>query len=140
MNCVFCKIIAGEIPHKRVYEDDRVIAFLDQNPVNPGHTLLVPKNHSENSIEASTIDLCALVSALQKISPVIRDVVGANGINFLINNGVAAGQAIMHTHWHIIPRFYTDGLKLWNSVDLLPEDATRIADKIIMGLRGRIDT
>jgi len=112
-DCLFCKIINGEIPSEKIYEDEHSFAFLDHNPVNPGHTLLVPKEHSRNILDASEETLKNIMPALKKISAAVKDGVSADAFNIYINNEPVSGQVIFHTHFHIIPRFENDGHKLW---------------------------
>jgi len=115
-NCLFCKIIAGEISSTRVFEDDKTVAFLDINPVNKGHTLVVPKIHAENFIEASTQLLCDMMGVMQKVARGVLAATGAVGFNLHVNNGRVSGQEVDHLHLHIIPRFPEDGLKHWPKV------------------------
>jgi histidine triad (HIT) family protein len=111
--CIFCKIIDGKIPCAKIYEDEKVFAFLDISPVNLGHTLIVPKNHSRNLLEDSEEDLGSLMKSAKKIGKAIMIAMKADGFNLESNIEKAAGQAVFHTHFHIIPRFYTDGLRHW---------------------------
>ncbi|MEK7648528.1 MAG: HIT family protein [Patescibacteria group bacterium] len=113
MDCIFCKISSHEIPSTPVYEDDLLIAFLDIHPVNKGHTLVVPKNHSADFLTTDTDMLSRLMEPLKLISSAVMKGVGADACNISTNNGAAAGQVIFHLHWHIVPRFSDDGLKLW---------------------------
>ncbi|MBI1999281.1 MAG: HIT domain-containing protein [Parcubacteria group bacterium] len=108
MNCVFCKIIRGELPAEKVYEDERAVAFLDIKPNNLGHVLLVPKEHARNIFDISEETLCKLVPPLKKISHAVKNATGASGINIAMNNELSAGQIIFHAHIHIIPRFEGD--------------------------------
>lgn len=110
MSTIFSQIIAGELPCFKVYEDDRVLAFLDINPIQPGHTQIIPKQFSENGLAAEAEDLAALMAAAQKIGNALINIVGCDGVNFLMNNGESAGQKIFHTHLHVIPRFTDDGI------------------------------
>lgn len=112
-DCLFCKIIAGEIPSSKVYEDNTCYAFLDINPVNIGHTLLVPKEHSTNLYETSDEDLARMAPVIKKLSVAIKSAVGADGINIEMNNDSVAGQLIFHTHIHIVPRFEGDSFTHW---------------------------
>jgi histidine triad (HIT) family protein len=112
-DCLFCKIVNKEIPASIVFEDDKVLAFLDINPVSIGHTLVVPKEHSESIEDISTSALCDTMSALPTIAKGVVSGVGVKAYNLGSNVGKEAGQAIMHTHFHIIPREDGDGLKLW---------------------------
>ena len=113
-DCIFCKIIKGEIPSHKVYENDKVLAFLDIQPVNPGHTLVVPKKHSTNIFDVEEEDLFEMQKAIKIIAPKIMQAVTAQGININSNNGKVSGQLVMHTHVHMIPRFGNDGLKHWS--------------------------
>ncbi len=114
MDCIFCKIIAGEIPSHRVYEDDAVIAFLDINPATRGHTLVVPRRHSNDVFDTAPDDLESAARAVQIVARKLHSVVQADGFNVLQNNGPAAGQAVAHYHVHLIPRRAGDGaLRAW---------------------------
>lgn len=104
-NCVFCAIAAGEIPSFKVYEDERVFAFLDINPFSKGHVLVIPKEHSANLIETSEETLGVLLSAVKKVAIGVKNALGCEGFNILQNNGEAAGQTVMHIHFHIVPRY-----------------------------------
>lgn len=112
-DCIYCKIIAGELPSQKVYEDDIVVAFLDINPVNHGHTLVVPKEHFANLYETPDKILCHMMEVIKKLSITIKSAMGADGINLEMNNDPIAGQVIFHTHIHIVPRLEGDGLKHW---------------------------
>ena len=129
-DCLFCKIIAGEIPSVKVYEDDYVMAFLDINPVKAGHTLVVPKNHAPDIAESTNEDLSQVMAAVRMLAPKIKDVVGADGYNVTTNVGTAAGQSVFHTHFHIIPRFDGDGLPMWPHDGATEEERTVMAEKI----------
>ena len=110
MSTIFSKIIAGELPSFKVYEDEKVFAFLDINPIQPGHTLVVPKTPSENALSTNPEDLAHIMVIGQRLAKAIMETTECDGINFLINNGKAAGQVVFHTHLHIIPRFDNDGV------------------------------
>jgi len=113
MDCVFCKIVAGEIPGAKVYETDEVLAFLDINPVHPGHTLVIPKKHYANIEEAPAEVLSQVISAVKKVGLALKIGLNYQGYNVTENNDPVAGQLIAHLHFHVIPRFEGDGLKLW---------------------------
>lgn len=130
MDCLFCKIIAKEIPSKIIYEDDSVLSFLDINAVTPGHVLVLPKRHSENIAVADDEDLIALTLAVKKLAPAVCRATSCDGWNLHVNNGNAAGQAIDHTHWHIIPRRKDDGLRHWPGHPYADGEAAAIAEKI----------
>ena len=102
-SCVFCKIAAKEAPAHVVYEDDKVIAFMSIQPINVGHTLVVPKKHYENIYEISEEDVAYLYKIVKKIAHAVKKAVNAEGIRIVQNNGEAAGQVIFHMHVHIIP-------------------------------------
>ena len=108
-NCLFCKIASGEIPSQKIYEDDDTLAFLDINPVNPGHVLIIPKEHFVNMAEASGEALRNLISVAPKIAKAVCEALDYKGYNFSTNNGGIAGQEVMHLHFHIIPRKKDDG-------------------------------
>lgn len=105
---IFTKIINREIPASIVYEDDRVIGFLDIDPVQKGHTLIVPKKAFENALDGDEEELAYMIKIAKKITPVIMEAVGADGANFIMNNGAAAGQEVFHAHLHIVPRHEGD--------------------------------
>ena len=110
MSTIFSQIIAGEIPCHKIYEDDHVFAFLDINPVQPGHTLVIPKNPSTDGISCPPEDLARVIIVAQKIAAALMEATQCDGVNFLMNNGEAAGQKVFHTHLHIIPRMHNDGV------------------------------
>lgn len=103
-NCIFCKIVRGEIPSIKVYEDDRVFVFEDINPISDGHTLVIPKKHAENIWEISPEDLSAIHLVSKKIAHAIKEVLQPIGIAFLQLNGKGAHQVVMHYHLHLVPR------------------------------------
>lgn len=111
--CLFCKIIAGDIPADRMYENEHVFAFLDILPTTKGHTLVVPKKHYQNIHDTPERVMCNIIATAKLLSSVIEKVMGAQGINIHMNNGSVSGQVVFHTHMHIIPRYDNDGLKLW---------------------------
>ncbi|MFA7662300.1 MAG: HIT family protein [Patescibacteria group bacterium] len=113
MDCIFCKIVSGEIPSYKVYEDDDILAFLDIIPVNPGHTLVIPKKHYETILDTPDDVLKNILVVSKRIAQKIMEVTGAEGFNFNQNNFSVSGQVVPHVHFHIIPRFENDGLKLW---------------------------
>jgi len=130
MDCLFCKIIVKQIPTNIVYENEKVVAFLDINPVNPGHLLVVPKAHSENITAAADDDLVALTLAVKKLAPAVCAATACDGWNLEVNNGNAAGQMIDHTHWHIVPRHADDGLKHWPGHSYAEGEAAKVAEAI----------
>ncbi|MBI1961729.1 MAG: HIT family protein, partial [Parcubacteria group bacterium] len=113
-DCVFCKIVSGDIPSHKVYEDESVLAFLDINPVNPGHTLVIPKAHHKDLLDIPLELGAKVMNAIQKIAPAVLAGVGADSFNLGVNNGSGAGQIVFHAHFHIMPRFAGDGHQLWH--------------------------
>ncbi len=112
MDCIFCKIIKGEIPSYTLYEDDEIIAFLDAFPANPGHTLVLPKAHYKDLSQLPENLLAAAMKVAKRLAPAITQALGAEGVNLFLNNGRAAGQIIDHVHLHILPRSSGDGLQI----------------------------
>ncbi len=112
-DCIFCKIVKGELPSSKVYEDDTVLAFLDIEPVNLGHTLVIPKEHYVNIYETPEHILIDMMKVIKKLSGAIKNTLKADGINVTMNNDPAAGQVIFHSHIHIIPRLKDDGFGVW---------------------------
>jgi histidine triad (HIT) family protein len=112
-DCIFCRIIKGEIPSSKIFENEKVFAFLDIGPITKGHTLVVPKAHSENIFDIPEEDLCEVMKAAKKLSSAVKEATGSGGIVVGINNGKVAGQEVPHAHVHIIPRKEGDGLKHW---------------------------
>lgn len=104
-DCIFCKIIKGDIPAARIYEDDHVLAFLDISQVTKGHTLVIPKVHKENVYELTDEVAANYFKAIPKISRAINGAFEPVGLNVLQNNGEAAGQSVFHFHMHMIPRY-----------------------------------
>ena len=105
---IFTKIIDREIPAAIVYEDDKVIAFLDINPINKGHTLIVPKEAFENIYDGSPENLGYLMQVAKKVSLAVAKAMDADGVNIIMNNNESAGQEVFHAHLHVIPRFKDD--------------------------------
>ncbi len=130
MPCIFCKIIAGEIPSYKVYEDEQVLAFLDINPVNHGHTLVVPKKHFVNIEEADEQVLCQIIKIVKKIGISLKKNLGAAGYNVLENNDPVAGQIVPHLHFHVIPRLLGDDLQLWPQKKYEENQAGEVLNKI----------
>jgi histidine triad (HIT) family protein len=102
--CIFCKIVKGEIPCFKIYEDEKVLAFADINPMSEGHTLLIPKKHAENLWEIQDEDLAAIHLASRKLAHAIRESLKPMGLAALQLNGKGANQVVMHYHLHLIPR------------------------------------
>ena len=110
--CLFCKIVAGEIPATIVAEDERTIAFMDINPATRGHVLVVPRAHARDVHEIATEDLQAVAATAQAVAALAVQRLGAVGVNLLNSNGAAAWQSVFHFHMHVIPRYKGDPLRL----------------------------
>ena len=111
-DCLFCKIVAGEIPSTRVDEDERTVAFMDINPATKGHLLVIPREHSVDLLEVPNEDLEACVRMAQKLARRATERLDADGVNLLNSCGRAAWQTVFHFHVHVIPRYDTDPLRL----------------------------
>jgi histidine triad (HIT) family protein len=111
-DCIFCKIVAGELPAAVVASDERALAFLDINPATRGHTLVIPRAHAEDIHEIDSEDLAAAIALAQRIAGRVRERLGADGVNLLHSSGSAAWQTVFHFHIHVIPRYLGDPLRL----------------------------
>jgi histidine triad (HIT) family protein len=111
-DCIFCKIVAGEIPALIVDEDERTIAFMDINPATRGHLLVIPREHSRDLLEVDPDDLAATANMAQTLARRIMDRLDADGVNLLNSCRAAAWQTVFHFHVHVIPRYYDDPMKL----------------------------
>ena len=112
-NCIFCRIVAGQIPCARIYEDEHVLAFLDINPIAEGHALVVLKAHYPTLLDVPPGEGGALLAAMRLVADGLLKATKAGGFNCIQNNFSCAGQMVCHSHWHIIPRFDNDGLPDW---------------------------
>ncbi len=110
--CLFCQIIEGEKPSHKIYEDKKTYAFLDINPKNKGHTLVIPKKHRETFLDLKEKEINNLFQKVQKIAKAVKKATNAEGFNIIQNNKKAAGQIIDHVHVHIIPRYTEDNIEL----------------------------
>ncbi len=111
-DCIFCKIVAGEIPSTKVHEDERTVAFMDVNPGARGHLLVIPRSHAVDLHTIGDDDLAAVARTARELAGRARDRLGADGVNILQNNGAAAWQSVFHYHVHVIPRYDGDPIKL----------------------------
>jgi len=132
MGCIFCKIVAGEIPAVKLLDDDKVLAFMDINPACRGHILVVPKNHAENIFEISEADLSAVTGAVKRCAVAVKNALGAEGVTVLQLNGTASDQVVPHLHVHIMPRWKDDGLTVsrWEMKTGDVEELQEIARKV----------
>jgi histidine triad (HIT) family protein len=113
MECIFCKIIAGDIPSYKVYEDEKVSAFFDILPISPGHTIIVPKTHVADVEDLTNDDICAMTLAVKKIGKAVMSGLGVKGYSVFLDNKSAANQHVPHIHFHLVPRKEGDGLERW---------------------------
>ena len=130
-DCIFCAIIAGRAPAHRVYEDDRILIFMDLFPAHAGHTLIVPKRHGENLFEVEAGDLDAIIRASVSLGDALKRVFAPDGIAVIQLNGAAAGQTVFHYHMHLIPQmegepFGVHGKKQGDAAELA-DQAARLA-------------
>ena len=107
-NCIFCQIVAGDIPSSKIYEDDKVLAFLDISQTTKGHTLVIPKTHVRNVLDMDAMTSQDLFSRIPRLARAVKTATGASGLNILNNNEEAAGQTVFHAHVHLIPRYGAD--------------------------------
>lgn len=131
-DCIFCKIAAGGIPSKTIYEDEKYRVILDLGPATRGHALILPKNHYANLFELPEEDAKEVICLAKKMATIMKDKLGCDGFNLVQNNGEAAGQTVFHFHMHLIPRYENDGQEIgWKpgspSQDELEEIKKQIA-------------
>jgi histidine triad (HIT) family protein len=111
-DCLFCRIVAGELPSTNVAEDERTLAFMDINPATRGHMLVIPKEHSTDLLTVPADDLAACAAATARLAALAKERLGADGVNVLNSCGAAAWQTVFHFHLHVIPRYEGDPLRL----------------------------
>ncbi len=131
-DCIFCKIIEGEIPSMRVYEDEDCVAMMDINPASPGHTLILPKKHLADLSEMDEELAGRLMMVAKKIGLRQKQALGADGFNVVQNNGRAAGQTVFHYHIHVIPR-YAGGpqMVVWEPTSPTREQLSELCERLI---------
>ena len=134
-DCIFCKIVAGEIPCFKVYEDEATLAFMDINPIGDGHVLVIPKAHFADVVEVSEDAIGATSAAARKVAQAVQAALEPPGLNLLQCNGEAAAQSVQHFHMHVIPRRIDDGLNMnWpiepGDMDAIAATAERIKAKL----------
>ena len=130
-DCIFCKIVAGEVPAEVVQEDEHTIAFMDINPWTRGHALVIPRNHSADLLEIREEDLSHTAAGAKRLAERMKDKLGCDGINLLNACGPAAWQTVFHFHIHVIPRYADDPLRLPGTPqDVTPEELAVVAGEI----------
>jgi histidine triad (HIT) family protein len=130
-DCIFCKIVAGELPAEIVQEDEHTLAFMDINPWTRGHALVIPRNHSADLLEIPDADLEYTARAAKRLAAQIKDRLSADGINLLNSCGNAAWQTVFHFHVHVIPRYEDDPLRLpGRPLEVSPEELAAVAAEL----------
>ena len=131
-DCIFCKIVNGEIPSYKIYEDDKTYAFLDIAKDSVGHTLVIPKKHCVNVLDCDDEYYLAVMNAVRKISRHYVEACGFDGVNIINASGKAAQQSVFHMHVHIIPRKENDGLNTWALNDTFDIDLQDVCSKLTL--------
>lgn len=130
-NCIFCKIAAGEIPSKTLYEDEKFRVILDLGPATKGHGLILPKNHFANLYELPEETAGDVMKLAKKMATIMTDRLGCQGFNLVQNNGEVAGQTVFHFHMHLIPRYENDGHIIeWEPASPTQEELEEVKDLI----------
>lgn len=132
-DCIFCKIAAGEIPSKTIYEDEEFRVILDISPAVKGHALIISKDHYANLFELPEALAVKVMILARKLAAHMKEVLQCDGFNLVQNNGKAAGQTVFHFHMHLIPRFENDGNQdrlCWNQLEVSPEEMEEICSKL----------
>ena len=137
-DCIFCEIEAGRAPAHRVYEDERILVFMDKFPVADGHTLIVPRRHGADVFETEDEDLRAVASASRRLAHAIRDLLAPDGLSVFQLNGAAAGQTVFHYHMHLIPRMRGDSLRIHGRRPGDPERLAELAAQLEDALRSGV--
>ena len=127
---IFTKILRKEIPAEVVYEDDDVLAFLDIEPNNPGHTLVIPKEPTRNLLTITPELWAKVAEVVRMLTPIIMKATGAGGVNIMMNNEPTAGQIVFHAHVHIIPRHEDDGFRHWQGRAYKEGEMTEVGERI----------
>jgi histidine triad (HIT) family protein len=130
-DCIFCKIVAGELPAQIVDEDERTISFMDINPATRGHALVIPREHSEDLLSIPEDDLLATMLAARRLARRMRDTISPDGINVINACGRAAWQTVFHFHLHVVPRYHDDPLELpWRPTPGDSDEIARVAGEL----------
>jgi len=130
-NCIFCKIAAGEIPSRTIYEDEAFRVILDLGPATRGHALILPKKHAANLFELPEEDAKNVLLVAKKVAANMKEKLGMDGLNLVQNNGEVAGQTVMHFHMHLIPRYQKDGeMVLWTPTEPSAEELDAVKEQL----------
>jgi histidine triad (HIT) family protein len=130
-DCIFCRIVAGELPATRIAEDERTLAFMDINPGTRGHALVIPKQHAADLLDISAEDLAACGAMARRIAVLQKERLGAAGVNVVNSCGAAAWQTVFHFHLHVIPRYPADPLRLpWTPQPADPDELRAVAEHL----------
>jgi histidine triad (HIT) family protein len=132
-DCIFCAIVAGELPSQILAADEHTVSFLDINPWTRGHSLVVPRNHSKDLLEIDPADLSHTTVAAKQLAATLKDRLGADGINLLNSCGKAAWQSVFHFHVHVIPRYVDDPLRLPGAPQQVSPDELEVLAEEIRG-------
>jgi len=133
-DCLFCKIVAGELPARIIDQDERTLSFMDIAPATRGHALVIPRAHSRDLLDIEAEDLCAVALAGKRLAARIKERLGADGINLINSCGAAAWQTVFHFHLHVIPRYEGDPLRLpWIPGEGDQEQIARTAQELSVG-------
>ncbi len=135
-SCIFCKIVTGDLPCHKLYEDEATLAFMDINPANPGHALVIPKSHAPDIAVIEGTAITAVAMTAQRIARAILTALAPDGLNLVQANGPGAAQSVPHFHVHVVPRRNDDGLKLnWGLKPGDPDEIAQLAERIRAQLR-----
>ena len=134
VSCIFCRIVGGDAPCARVFEDERTLAFMDIQPLSRGHLLVIPKQHAENLFEISAEDLAAVALTSRRLAPVLKSVVQPEGLRVIQLNGAAAGQTVFHYHMHLLPKFANEEDRFLKRVAASEDELQQVADAITAAL------
>ena len=130
-DCIFCKIVAGELPAHVIAQDELTLSFMDINPGTRGHALVIPKRHARDLYDVPAVDLAAVAVAAQRLALLARDRLGADGVSLINSSEPAAWQTVFHFHVHVIPRYVGDPLKLpWTPSPADPAELAKVAAEL----------
>jgi histidine triad (HIT) family protein len=130
-DCIFCQIVAGQIPAQIVAEDERTVSFMDISPGSRGHALVIPRRHARDLWEIEPEELAAVMKAAQRLALRVRERLGADGVNLIHSTGAAAWQTVFHFHVHVLPRYEDDPLRLpWTPAPGDPDEIAALAEQL----------